>query len=499
MTESQTPADWDLKTLLTGYARVAAEQNVAVYGLCMDSRNVQDGDVFFATAGAASHGLDYIDVAVAQGAVAVVYEPTDGLDMPSAVIPLVAVEHLSARAGELANRFYFEASEHLALVGITGTNGKTSVSHYLAQALTEAGMPCALVGTLGVGFHGALEHTGYTTPDAVSVHKSIRQLKRQGAQALAMEVSSHALVQGRVNAVHFDVAVFTNLSRDHLDYHGDMEAYGEAKRRLIEMPGLRAAVINLDDELGRRWLERMPADVSPVPFSLSATESDEPVLTASHLSATAQGNCFELSWQGETVGIETSLMGDFNVQNLLATAGAMLALGYPLKRIAPALKHVTPVSGRMETLSGAGKPLAVVDFAHTPDALEKALVALRKHCAGTLVCVFGCGGDRDAGKRPEMAKVAEHMADVVVVTDDNPRTESPEHIANDILQGFVAPASVRVIHDRREAILCALEECGVNDAVLVAGKGHESYQLIGKEKLPFSDQDVITHWMGGAA
>lgn len=489
--------EWDLQTLLTGYGNVSAEHNVAVSGMTMDSRAVEAGDLFVAVSGTGRHGFGFASSAVKKGAVAVIYEPAEGLEIPQLDVPAVAVEHLSRCAGDLANRFYFNPSEHLAVIGITGTNGKTSVSHYLAQALSASKLSCGVLGTLGTGFVESLTETGYTTPDAVATHRSIADLLGQDARAIAMEVSSHALVQHRVNGVHFDVAVFTNLSRDHLDYHGDMETYGEAKRLLIEMPGLKTAVINLDDPVGKEWLTRMPDGVELIPFSANGVTFEGDVLCAQNVTCESTGVTFDLSWRGDSLLVSVPVIGAFNVENLLATAGAMLALGHPLKQVAEAISLVRAVPGRMQTMKAEGSPLAVVDFAHTPDALGKALSAMRQHCTGTLMCVFGCGGDRDAGKRPKMAAIAEHVADVVIVTDDNPRGESPEHIVNEILTGFVVPASVRIIHDRRQAIECALEECGPGDALLIAGKGHENYQIVGAEKIEFSDRQVVAEYFRG--
>lgn len=491
------PTDWTLQSLLIGYADVASEDNVAIGGMAADSRRVVSGDLFFAIAGGGRHGLEFATQAQANGAVAVAYESETADQLPDLDIPMVPVEQLTARLGLIADRFCFEPSEHLAMVGVTGTNGKTSVSHFIADALAHLRMPCGVIGTLGYGFPGKLEETGYTTPDAVTLQLGLKSLKHQGAAAVAMEVSSHALSQHRVSGVHFDVAVFTNLSRDHLDYHGDMVSYAQAKHLLLTMPGLRHAVINGDDATGREWLTSLPSGVNVIAFTASDSSMPVPALRGSNVCVDAHGLSLDLHWQGETARVDTRLIGHFNVENLLATAGALLALGYPFNVVVKALPKIRPVPGRMEQVASESKPLVIVDYAHTPDALEKALRAAREHCQGSLLCVFGCGGDRDTGKRPLMATVAEQNADEVFVTDDNPRTESPKHIVNDILAGFVAPASVRVIHDRAEAIRFALEEATDTDVVLVAGKGHEQYQLIGEQEIPFSDQQVVAEWQRG--
>lgn len=487
-------ADWSLQTLLSGYAELAGEGNVPVSGITADSRKVVEGDLFFALPGTGRDGLSFAEMAQQSGAAAVAYEAETAAEVPELEIPMVAVEQLSARLGLIASRFCYQPSENMAVVGVTGTNGKTSVTHYVADALEHLHMHCGVLGTLGQGFVGDLEETGYTTPDAVGVQLSLQSLRLRKAGAVAMEVSSHALTQHRVTGVHFDVAVFTNLSRDHLDYHGDMVTYAQAKQLLLTMPGLRHAVINADDAAGRDWMKAVPADVDLIAFTTGDASLSGEVLRASQVNVADRGISLTLHWKGQALTLQTRLIGRFNVENLLATAATLLALGYPFNETVEAVSQVRPVSGRMEQCASDTGPMAIVDYAHTPDALEKALKAAREHCSGSLLCVFGCGGDRDAGKRPLMATVAEQNADHVFVTDDNPRNETPSHIVNDIMAGFVAPASVRLIHDREQAIITALEEASAGDVVLIAGKGHEQYQLVAGEKRPFSDQKVVCQW-----
>lgn len=490
----QNEMEWSLRTLFVGYADVEEQDDVPVGGVSADSRGVVSGDLFLAVGGSGQHGLSYAEQAQANGAVAVAYEKETATDIPNLNVPLLAVDQLSARMGLIADRFCFEPSEHMALVGVTGTNGKTSVTHFIADALGFLQMPCGVIGTLGAGFPGQLEETGFTTPDAVAVQLGLKSLKQQGASAVAMEVSSHALSQHRVSGCHFDVAVFTNLSRDHLDYHGDMTSYSQAKQLLLTMPGLRHAVINLDDAAGREWLAAVPSGVNTIAYTATGASANASVLSANNISVDHAGLSLELQWEGDRAQVSSQLSGRFNVDNLLATAGALLSLGYPFKVVVASLAKIKPVSGRMEQLQQVDKPLAIVDFAHTPDALEKALRAAREHCQGELYCVFGCGGDRDAGKRPLMATVAEQHADRVFVTDDNPRNESPQAIVDDIRSGFITPDSVRIIHDRAEAIQAALNKASPGDVVVIAGKGHEQYQIVGDTQQPFSDQQVVRSW-----
>jgi UDP-N-acetylmuramoyl-L-alanyl-D-glutamate--2,6-diaminopimelate ligase len=374
-------------------------------------------------------------------------------------------------------------------VGVTGTNGKTSTVQLLAQAWALRGVRAGTVGTLGVGLYGQVQPTGFTTPLVLKLHDLLAQLHEQGAQAVAMEVSSHALDQGRADGVHFDVAVFTNLTRDHLDYHGDMETYGAAKARLFAWPGLKAAAINLDDDYGRRLHAQLPDCVKPVGLSSRGVEGA--TLRADALRLDSAGIAFDLVAGSEVHAVQSPLLGRFNVDNLLAVAGALHALGDSVAQIAATLSQLQPIHGRMNRLGGDGvKPLVVIDYAHTPDALEQALKSLRAHAQARLICVFGCGGERDRGKRPQMAAIAEANADVVIVTDDNPRAENGDQIVADILAGFVHPNDIVVQRDRAAAIARAIGEASPDDIVLIAGKGHEPYQEIDGVKHPFDDTEV---------
>lgn len=465
----------------------AVPPGLRVTGLSQDSRDVAAGDAFLAIPGFGTHGLRFVDQARAAGAAAIIYEPPApaGMDIPEGAI---AVPGLRARIGAMADRLHAAPSAAMTVVGVTGTNGKTSTVQMLAQAWSLGGLRAGSIGTLGAGLHGRVEPTGFTTPQVSRMHALLAQLRGDGAQVVAMEVSSHALDQGRVDAVRFAVGVFTNLTRDHLDYHGDMDAYGAAKARLFQAPGLRAAVVNLDDAFGRALHASLPARLQKV--GTSASGRPEATVRAHDVVLDAGGIGFHLAIGDQVHPVRTALLGRFNVDNLLAVAGVLHALGDDAATIASTLGRLQPVAGRMNRLGGEGRPLVVVDYAHTPDALEQALNSLRGHARGRIVCVFGCGGERDRGKRPQMAEVAGRLADAVIVTDDNPRREDGDAIVADILEGFAVGSNVRVERDRRAAIRRAVGGAGPGDIVLVAGKGHEPYQEIDGVRHPFDDADV---------
>jgi UDP-N-acetylmuramoyl-L-alanyl-D-glutamate--2,6-diaminopimelate ligase len=430
---------------------------------------------------------------VRAGAVAVVWEPTEGVAPPQLAVPAIAVPALSRRVGLIADRWYAAPSAALAVAGVTGTNGKTSCTHFIAQAASALGRRCGVAGTVGTGFPGALGPAALTTPDALAVHRALAQLRGQGARAVAMEVSSHALDQGRVDAVRFDVAALTNLSRDHLDYHGDMEAYAAAKTRLFAEHTPRAAVLNCGDALGRALVARVPEATGLV---LVAPQDPLPPraqwLAASSIESDAEGLRVAVTGSFGNCELRTRLLGAFNADNLLVSLGVLMLWGFDFQDAAAALAQVAPPPGRMERFGGHhGRPLVIVDYAHSPDALAKALAAARAHCRGELWCVFGCGGDRDPGKRPLMGAIAEEHAEHVVVTDDNPRGEDGDAIVSAILAGMRDPARAVVERDRRAAIRHAMHAARPGDAVLVAGKGHEDYQIVGARRLAFSDRAAV--------
>ncbi|GAB3348712.1 UDP-N-acetylmuramoyl-L-alanyl-D-glutamate--2,6-diaminopimelate ligase [Lysobacter tyrosinilyticus] len=481
--------DMLLRELLPDVAGIPGD--LRINGLVMDSREVKPGHAFVAIAGFGAHGLKFVDQARAAGASAILFEAPAPADLP-APADAIAVPNLRARLGDLADRFHDSVTDAMTMVGVTGTNGKTSSVQLLAQAWTLRGTRCGTIGTLGAGLYGQVTPTGFTTPLVLKLHDLLAQLHDAGAQAVAMEVSSHALDQGRVDGVHFDVAVFTNLTRDHLDYHGDMDTYGAAKARLFVWPGLQAAAINLDDEYGRRLHADLPPTVKPI--GLSSRGARNAMLRADALRLDSAGIAFDFIVGDEVHPVRSPLLGRFNVDNLLAVAGALYALGDSPALIAATLSQLQPIHGRMNRLGGDGvKPLVVIDYAHTPDALEQALKSLRAHAQARLICVFGCGGERDRGKRPQMAAIAESNADVVIVTDDNPRAEDGDQIVADIRAGFASADAVIVQRDRAKAIARAVAEAGPNDIVLIAGKGHEPYQEINGVQYPFDDTQVAKH------
>jgi UDP-N-acetylmuramoyl-L-alanyl-D-glutamate--2,6-diaminopimelate ligase len=470
-----------------------AAQGARVTGFAADSRSLAAGEVFVAYPGSRSDGREFIAGAIARGAAAVLWEREGFRWNPEWRVPNLPVDDLRGFAGHLAHEVYGRPSETLWTMGVTGTNGKTSCSHWLAQACSACGARTALVGTLGTGFPGKLDAGINTTPDAILLHRSLARLRDAGAQGVAMEVTSIGLDQGRVNGVAFGAALFTNLSRDHLDYHGDMEGYARAKQKLFETPGLKHAVLNLDDVQGAR-LARVLAGrgLNRAGYScfagVAARAGLERYAEAHAIDVSSRGIAFDVKSSWGEARIESALLGRFNVSNLLGVLTTMLVSGVPFERAVASLADLRPVLGRMQKLGGGGKPLVVVDYAHSPDALEKALVALKdvaRASGGKLIAVFGCGGDRDRGKRPLMGTVASRHADTVVITSDNPRGEDPSAIIDEIDAGVTVAREV--IEDRREAIARAIAAAGASDVVLLAGKGHETYQEVAGRRLPFSD------------
>ena len=543
--------------------------NVPITRLVTDSRAVKPGDTFVACPGEKADGRQFIAAAIEKGANAVIYEkllmkplairlseqttPAKSLVMSGHPtesrhfvwddawqVPNLGVADLRHKAGWLADAVYGAPSEKLWLVGITGTNGKTSTCHWVAQALSDLSRKCAVIGTLGNGFAGKLQATANTTPDAIRVHGLLADYLRDGAQAVAMEVSSHALAQGRVNGVRFDVAMLTNLSRDHLDYHGDMESYAASKRKLFDWDQLKYAVLNLDDEFGMKLAEQLQDGAFSSPQSSPASgrggerekQHSIPEVIAYGMSDAAlrlagqlgirmvYGHLAEMSGHGLRLDVHTSwggaqlnsaLVGRFNAANLLGALAVLLVSDIGLSDAVSSLSKVQAVAGRMQRLGAEQQPTVIVDYAHTPDALEKVLLALRETCSmsaepagapfnGELICVFGCGGDRDRGKRTMMGRVAERFSDHCIVTSDNPRSEDPQHIIDEVVSGMTAN-NHEIIVDRAAAIERAIAMARQSDTVLVAGKGHEDYQEISGVKYPFSDvtvaQRALQSWQAG--
>jgi UDP-N-acetylmuramoyl-L-alanyl-D-glutamate--2,6-diaminopimelate ligase len=493
-----------LKQLLDGVAELP--RDVEIDDLTQDGRTARPGTAFLAVRGSAEHGLKYAPQAVANGARAVLWEPAPGVvvpDLPTASlreadlreeIVVAPVPHLREHASLIADRFFDAPSQSLAVAGITGTNGKTTCAYLLAQALEAAGRPAAYLGTIGTGRPHRLVASALTTGDAVSVQRTLADMRATGARSVAMEVSSHALDQARVGAVRFRTAAFTNLTRDHLDYHGSMDSYGAAKARLFTRPELASRVINVDDAFGRQ-LAIDPRGRGRLIVTSRGHQSHARAaagfVRAMHVTLSMHGIELEFDSSWGTGALTCPLVGDFNVENLLTVIAVLLDWDLGLDTVLRVLAHVHAAPGRMETFGGNHAPLAVVDYAHTPDALRKALSAARAHCGGRLAVVFGCGGDRDPGKRPLMGGIAAQLADEVVITDDNPRTEAPATIVAGIAAGIPAGKPFRVEHDRANAIRGALQGATERDVVLIAGKGHEDYQIYGHERRAFSDQKIV--------
>ncbi|HLD08688.1 MAG TPA: UDP-N-acetylmuramoyl-L-alanyl-D-glutamate--2,6-diaminopimelate ligase, partial [Methylophilaceae bacterium] len=442
------------------------------------------GGLFLAYPGEQADGRNFIAQAISQGAAAVLWE-RDGFEWnPEWQVANMAMDDLRAATGFIADSFYGQPSKQLWMIGVTGTNGKTSCSHWLAQALNYLGRKTAVIGTLGNGFPNGLSAAINTTPDPILLHSMLAEYLKQGAGAAVMEVSSHGLDQGRVNGVHFDIALFTNLSRDHLDYHGEMAAYGAAKKKLFDWDGLGCAVLNSDDAFGNEVAENLLKQGKHVfTYGLNSGE-----VRGSELRFSEQGLSMQVSTPYGKASLQAALLGRFNAYNLLAVLATLLASNVNLERAIEAISQIQPVAGRMQQLGGGKKPLVVIDYAHTPDALEKVLITLREGIQGQLVCIFGCGGNRDQGKRPLMGEAVSRLADKAIVTSDNPRHENPAEIISAIVAGM--RGDYQIEPDRAMAIAHAIDAAKPGDIVLIAGKGHEEYQEIAGVKHPFSDQQV---------
>ena len=477
-----------LNKLLKGFSD-GLSSDILIRGLQTDSRKVQEGDLFIAHPGTHTDGRLYIKEAIDKQAAAVFFDAHSYKLLIRSSIPLIPIVGLQDLVGEIAARFYDYPTKGLKIIGVTGTNGKTSCTHFIAQILQSQGIPCAVLGTLGYGFVGHLTKKNcFTTPDPLQLQQTFAQMRKKGVKAVAMEVSSHALDQRRVNGVHFNIAVFTQLSRDHLDYHGSMENYAQAKELLLQQIGLSYGVINCDDEFGRYLIMKYHKKLMLIGYSIKQIKNNHvPLVMATTIKTSTQGFLVTVQTPWGSGALTTSLFGRFNIINLLAVLGVLGLSGIPLEKALLELSKLKNVPGRMQLVKYARGPQVIVDYAHTPDALEKVLISLREHCCGRLICIFGCGGDRDQGKRAQMGVIAECHADQVIVTNDNPRSESPLKIIQDIQAGFKNPQSVIVETNRATAIHNTVQKATVDDIVLIAGKGHETTQIIGKEVLPFSD------------
>ncbi len=500
-----------LSTLLKDFISIPQAIDCDITGVSLDSRLIKKDNLFIAIQGTHSNGHQYINDAIAHGACAILMSSPDtfpNTERSSSIameksIPMISIPQLTNKIGQIAARFYHHPAEKLCMIGATGTNGKTSCTHFIAQLLQAFNVTCGVIGTLGQGFYGRLTETGLTTPDAVKLQAILRGLLDQGAQAVAMEVSSHSIAQARVNNIPFEIGIFTNLTQDHLDYHGDMQTYAAVKRCFLAALSTQHLIINADDSYGAAWLQEL-ADkkpiiaysVSPTASSLACIPSTIPIVYADNIQSSLEGiHAYLHSPWGEGK-LFLPLMGQFNLSNALAALTVLCVYGMRFDLVLAQLAHLHPVPGRMQLLGGGNKqPVVLVDYAHTPDALEKVLQAIRAHLTQRLICVFGCGGDRDASKRPLMAKIAETYADDVIVTNDNPRHESPDAIAAQIMQGFERPERVKIILDRAQAIAASIQLASVNDCVLIAGKGAERYQQIGDKKIPFEDVEQVLHYL----
>ena len=508
-----------LESLLSEHVKPGAH-------MTSDTRALKAGDVMLAYPVGNSRQLTdnrvHIAKALSLGAALVLYEPSALAEELKTVCKdkrCIAVNDLAEQAGEIAANWYGHPSRAMRVVGITGTNGKTTVSQWLSQALNSADEPCGVIGTLGAGLVNDLTMTGFTTPDAARMQGLLKDIQKNGAHSVTVEVSSHALDQGRVNGTHFDTVVITNLSQDHLDYHGDMKQYAAAKKKILDLPGIKYVVVNADDSFGQECLQYLAKKMGDADITVWAyANKSENLLSlpcfakqsfrkilATDLQMNDQGMKFQLIVDGEDAGLmQTRMVGAFNVSNALAVLACLLAGGKTIKSAKNSIEALQAVQGRMELVARATaqQPMVVIDFAHTPDALEQVLKTLRdiaKQRAGQLWCVFGCGGDRDPMKRPIMGRIAESIADHVMVTSDNPRSEVPEKIMADILSGFEVPEKAQVNADRATAILQIIRQAKPEDVILIAGKGHEEIQEIAGKKHPFSDRVHVQLAMGGVA
>ena len=492
----------DLMCLLSGVCEVPAALNTVIHGVQVDSRKVKKGDLFLALSGCQFTSTDHIKDAIARGANAVVAEGTllSGRVFEDGNTVALFVDNLKQKTGQIADKFFQSPSQDVEVIGVTGTNGKTSVTSYLAQYFALMGEKSGFIGTLGYGLSGEKAcSTDNTTPNVVDVHRYLADLRDRHAKKVVMEVSSHGLLQGRTDDVEFVGAVFTNLTREHLDYHETMENYAEAKSLLFKRKTLRYVVMNNDDSYAEMMMQGIDKSVNVIQYGMTSKldvlKNNTKKIKAQSCEL-ASGIRAEVSTPIGLLSIDSHLIGRFNLSNLLAVVGVAVAVGHKVENLS-LINHIKPVEGRMALVNAANQALVVVDYAHTPDALQKALEAIRAHCSGAIILVFGCGGDRDVGKRSEMGRIAEAIADQVIVTDDNPRNEDPEAIIADMEKGVDRANSKKTlaITNRKEAIKAAVSQANPNDIILIAGKGHETYQIIGDETLDFNDMEILTEYL----
>jgi len=493
MTAKQQSNFITLSSLLDGIVSIPAEYNAEIKNLVLDSRQVKPGDVFIAINGDGVNGFDYIESAISAGAIAVIWDakveavPFAWSEFNNKV-PLIAIQNLRKHLGQFSNHVYNTPSEKLNIVAVTGTNGKTSCVNFIAQALGDE-IPCGLIGTLGIGIYPNISVGSHTTPDVLTIHKTLAQFVEDKAKHAAIEVSSHALAQGRVDGVQIEVAIFTNLTQDHLDYHGTMDAYLEEKAKLFKNTNLKVAIVNINDPYGIDIIKAAKGK-NIITYGFYQ-DINTPDVYASDVQYYADRTEFVLNINQGSILISSSLVGDFNVSNVLAVCAYLQVLGLSLTDIADRIENVVPVVGRMQKIKADGLPLIVVDYAHTPDALEHVLKTLSEQFDGRLTCVFGCGGERDSDKRQQMGEVADTYANSIVITNDNPRNESAKDIVKQIVQGIHNKNKIIVELDRKKAISKAIEKTNKKGCVLVAGKGHENYQIIGENTFEFNDVDIV--------
>ncbi len=479
-----------LEALLAGLYPPGEHAGLQVGGLALDGRQIKPGDAFVALAGSTGHGLDYLDSAIRAGAIAVIHDGRQALPSECPV-PAFEIDALAERLPELARRMWGDPAG-MDLIAVTGTNGKSSIAWLLAQALDGA-----MIGTLGFGRPGDHQPLTHTTPDVLSVYRLLARLRRQGMATVVLEASSHALDQGRLAGLRFTSVIFTNLGHDHLDYHQDMAAYGEAKARLFTDFDSQRQLINLDDDFGRKLAERLATSPGLIGYGIDIHAPGS--IQGRLLESSSAGLSAEIVLNNTSMTVRAGLLGRVNVYNLLIVAGEMAARGIGSAEIIARIARLRPVPGRMQPVSGPGDLSVIIDYAHTPDALENVLASLREMTQGHLWCVFGCGGERDQAKRPRMGRIAEALADRVILTDDNPRHESPLSIIRAIQAGMRHPQRCQVIPDRAQAIHRAVSEAAALDTVLIAGKGHETDQIVGDERHPFSDEAVVRRFLEEAA
>lgn len=487
--QSSTQCAWQLSALLKGWVDVDSQNDVLVTGVSQHSGETLRGDLFLATAGENSHGLQYCADAISKGAAAIAWEPVtkEKSAVPICSVPAIEFQHLSKHVGDITSRCYGDVTAQVEAIAITGTDGKSSVAHMTAQALENLTEPCGLIGTLGYGLLSNLADATHTTPPVTRIAKELVNIVREGCKYVAMEASSHGLAQNRLQNLNIHTAVLTNITRDHLDYHQSIDSYMQAKAKLFFSHQPSNAVLSYDDTIGRQWIEALQPSTNVLSYSLNNADAD---VYASNIEFSESGTALDLHIKSALFRLQTPLLGGFNVLNILAVVAVLLSLSKSLNDIVNAVQRIQPVPGRMQVIRARNGPVAVIDFAHTPAALLAAINAVRQHFSGKLVCVFGCGGDRDVGKRPEMGAIVTSNADYTVITSDNPRTEHPRHIIEQIVEGCDVAANYKIIIDRKQAIAHALEVASDQDVVLIAGKGHEKYQQVGENKIVFDDVEI---------